>query len=171
MSAAARLIVAAEDLAAGESQLVVTAARILVEPNALTTVPAHVRLWIDARAPADHPLDAWHAALADVAELIVERTAVSIELRTASRSAGMSFDAQVRDALAGAAGADAPRLLSFAGHDAGVLGERIPAGMVFVRNPTGISHSPQEHVSLDDAAVGATVMLRALESLRAVDPR
>lgn len=165
MSAAARLIVAAEDLAAAEPEMVVTASRIVVEPNALTTVPAHVRLWLDARAPAEAALDAWQAALQAAAQTLAARTAVAIELCTAARSAGRPFDPRVRAALAQAAGPDAPALLSFAGHDAGVLGERIPTGMVFVRNPTGISHAPAEDVSLEDAAMAATVLLRAVESL------
>ncbi len=37
--------------------------------------------------------------------------------------------------------------------------------MVFVRNATGVSHSPEEHVELEDAATAATVMLHALERL------
>ena len=41
----------------------------------------------------------------------------------------------------------------------------MPAGMVFVRNPTGVSHAPEEDVELDDAAVAATALLRALERL------
>ena len=40
-----------------------------------------------------------------------------------------------------------------------------PAGMVFVRNAAGISHAPEEHVELDDAAVAATALARALETL------
>ena len=165
LSAAARLIVAAEDLGAGEPELVVTAARIAVEPNAPTTVAAHVRLWLDARAPAEAALEAWHAAFSDAAAALSERTGVGIELRTAARSAARPFDSRVRAALAQAAGPVAPSLLSFAGHDAGVLGERIPSGMVFVRNPTGVSHAPAEDVSLEDAAVGASVLWAALEVL------
>ena len=165
LSAAARLIVAAEDLAAGEPELLVTAARIAVEPNAPTTVAAHVRLWLDARAPAEATLEPWQARLEDAAVALSERTSVGIESRVAARSAARPFDARIRAALAGAAGPGAPVLLSFAGHDAGVLGERIPSGMVFVRNPTGVSHAPAEAVSLDDAAQAATVLLRALEAL------
>ncbi|HZB76492.1 MAG TPA: M20/M25/M40 family metallo-hydrolase, partial [Solirubrobacteraceae bacterium] len=60
----------------------------------------------------------------------------------------------------------APVIGTGAGHDAGILAERIPAGMVFVRNATGVSHSPDEHVELDDAAVAASALLRALEVLR-----
>jgi N-carbamoyl-L-amino-acid hydrolase len=39
--------------------------------------------------------------------------------------------------------------------------------MVFVRNPTGVSHSPEEYVDLDDAAVAATILLHAVERLAA----
>ena len=38
-------------------------------------------------------------------------------------------------------------------------------GMVFVSEPAGVSHALAESVSLQDAAVAATVGLRALESL------
>jgi N-carbamoyl-L-amino-acid hydrolase len=162
MSAAARLIVAAEDLASGTPGFVVTAARILVEPNALTTVPAHVRLWIDARAPDAAAVATWRRRLDDAAE---EHPAVDIQFTTASRSSGVEFDGEVRRALHEAAGRDAPELVCFAGHDAGVIAGRRPAGMVLVRNPTGVSHSPEEHVDLEDAAAAATAMLHAAERL------
>jgi len=34
-----------------------------------------------------------------------------------------------------------------------------------VRNETGISHAPEEEVSLDDAAVAANALLAAVEEL------
>jgi N-carbamoyl-L-amino-acid hydrolase len=157
MSAAARLIVAAEDLAA--DGLRATAARIQVEPNALTTIPSHVRLWIDARAPDAATVDRWRERLE---EATTRSASVEIELKTASRSTGIEFDPSVREALGGA-----PELVCFAGHDAGVIAERKPAGMVFVRNPSGVSHSPEEHVDLEDAAEAANAMLRAVEKLAA----
>jgi N-carbamoyl-L-amino-acid hydrolase len=156
LAAAARLIVAADELAGDDPDFLVTASRILVEPNAFTTVPARVRLWIDARTPEPARLDAWHEALARHAA----GAAVPVDLRVASSSAGVAFDPAVRDALG-----ELPELVCFAGHDAGILAERLPAGMVFVRNATGISHSPDEHVELTDAAVAASALLRALEAL------
>jgi N-carbamoyl-L-amino-acid hydrolase len=156
LAAAARLIVAADEMTGGDPDFLVTASRILVEPNAFTTVPARVRLWIDARTPDPDRLAAWYEALAERAAA----AAVPVELAIASRSAGVTFDPAVRAALAGL-----PELVCFAGHDAGVLAERIPAGMVFVRNPTGISHSPDEHVELEDAASAASALLRAMEAL------
>jgi N-carbamoyl-L-amino-acid hydrolase len=165
MSAAARLIVDAEALAEPTPGFVVTAARVLVEPNALTTVPSHVRVWLDARVPDSGVLDGWCRALEARAVELAEQRGVAIEVCTASRSAGIAFDPAVRAALSQAAGERAPEVVCFAGHDAGVLAERIPAGMIFVRNASGISHSPDEHVELSDSAAAASVLLRALERL------
>ncbi len=152
LAAAAQIIVAADELAGGDPDFLVTATRIEVEPNAFTTVPSAVRLWIDARTPDPARLDAWRDALAARTGTV----AADVTLATASRSDGVSFE--VVDAFG-----ELPELVCFAGHDAGILAARIPAGMVFVRNPTGVSHAPEEDVSMDDAAVAATALLGALE--------
>ncbi len=165
LAAAARLIVAAEELADGP-RFVVTPTRLLVEPNALSTIPGSVRLWLDARAPQIEAVDAWRAALEQHAAALARERRVEIRLATASRSAGVAFDTRVREALERAAGDPVPEQVCFAGHDAGVLAERVPAGMVLVRNPSGVSHSPAETVDVADAAVAATAVAAALERLR-----
>jgi N-carbamoyl-L-amino-acid hydrolase len=160
LAAAARLIVAADELAGGDPDFLVTAARILVEPNAFTTVPSSVRLWIDGRTPAPQRLLDWRAALAEQAAQLSAGTGVEIDLATASHSDGIEVAAAVRAALA-----ELPELVCFAGHDAGILAQRIPAGMVFVRNASGVSHAPAEHVDLEDAAVASDALLAAIERL------
>jgi N-carbamoyl-L-amino-acid hydrolase len=53
-----------------------------------------------------------------------------------------------------------------AGHDAGLLANAgIPAAMLFVRNPTGISHSPQEWAEADDCQAGVRALAAVLEDL------
>ncbi len=64
-----------------------------------------------------------------------------------------------------------PEVVCFAGHDAGVLAQRIPAAMILVRNASGVSHAPQETVDLEDAALAAQVVKRALEAVVAPRPR
>jgi N-carbamoyl-L-amino-acid hydrolase len=150
--------------------MVATAARIDVEPNAPTTVPSRVRLFLDARGPDADDVTDWRTALDASAERLARAQGVQIVLRTAAWSRGTDFDAAVRGALDAGIGAAAgrpapPGQVCFAGHDAGVLAARMPAGMVLVRNPTGISHSPEEEVSLEDAAVGANALVAALERL------
>jgi N-carbamoyl-L-amino-acid hydrolase len=132
---------------------------MLVEPNAFTTVPSGVRLWLDARTPDPQRLAGWRAALEARAGELAAATGVDIGLATASHTEGVGFDADVLAAMDGL-----PELVCFAGHDAGIVAERRPAGMVLVRNPSGISHAPEEDVSLDDAAAGAEALLRALEA-------
>ena len=160
LAAAARMIVAADELTGGDPDFLVTAARMLVEPNAFTTVPSGVRLWIDGRTPDPERLALWRAELEAAAAVLAGRSGVAIELATASHTEGVTFDLDVLAAIG-----DLPRLVCFAGHDAGILAQRLPAGMVFVRNATGVSHSPEEHVELDDAAVAAEAMRAALTRL------
>jgi N-carbamoyl-L-amino-acid hydrolase len=58
-----------------------------------------------------------------------------------------------------------PLLATAAGHDAGVLATRIPTGMLFVRNPTGVSHAPDESATDADCAAGVTALAGVLEEL------
>jgi N-carbamoyl-L-amino-acid hydrolase len=174
LSAAARLIVAAEDLAVREdAPVTVTTSRILASPNASTTIASEVRLWIDARSAAGFAaIDAWRAALDSLAEGLSARSGVEIEIDVASRSDAREFSVSLRSALAeaseGVVGHPVPEIVCFAGHDAGVLAEHVPAAMLFVRNETGVSHSPAENVDLADAAVAARVVSLALASVGAV---
>ena len=64
-----------------------------------------------------------------------------------------------------AAGIDAPVLATGAGHDAGVLAARVPTAMLFVRNPTGVSHAPAEHAEPADCELGVTALAAVLEDL------
>jgi N-carbamoyl-L-amino-acid hydrolase len=174
LSVAARLIVGAEDLAGAHSSLdgdpaplTVTVARIIAKPNAPTTIAAEVRLWVDARAPSFAAIDAWRAGLDELVRELEARSGVEIEIAVASRSDPREFSPELRTALARATedvvGQVGREIVCYAGHDAGVLAERVPAAMLFVRNPTGVSHSPAETVDLEDAAIAARVVARALE--------
>jgi len=169
LGTAARLIVAADDLGRELGELTVTSSRILVAPNATTTVAADVRLWIDARsADPDRP-DRWLAAVRAAAEQLAARTRVGIEIAVASQSRGTEFSAAVRERLHEASaqvlGSAVPDSVCFAGHDAGLLAPRVPAAMVLVRNRSGVSHSPQESIDLADAELATDVIERALTEL------
>jgi beta-ureidopropionase / N-carbamoyl-L-amino-acid hydrolase len=165
LAAAARVIVRADTEAAQRLGMVFTAARIEVEPNAPTTVPARARLWLDARAPEAEAVESWREAVVAEAERVAAEAGVALDLRTAAWSPGTEFPDDVRAALLTGLRPPKPRIVCYAGHDAGVIASARPAGMVLVRNETGISHAPDEDVSLEDAAVGATALLQAFEEL------
>ena len=59
-----------------------------------------------------------------------------------------------------------PIIPTAAGHDAGVLAAAgIPTAMLFVRNPTGVSHSPAEHAGMADCLLGVEALADCLAEL------
>jgi N-carbamoyl-L-amino-acid hydrolase len=165
LAAAARVMVRADTEAAQRLGMVFTATRLEVEPNAPTTVPARARMWLDARAPEAETVESWREAVSAEAARVADDAGVELELRTAAWSPGTEFPDDVRDALLLGLRPPKPRIVCYAGHDAGVIAAVRPAGMVLVRNETGISHAPEEDVSLEDAAVAANALLAAMERL------
>jgi N-carbamoyl-L-amino-acid hydrolase len=165
LAAAARIMVRADNEAAQRLGMVFTTGRLEVEPNAPTTVPSRARMWLDARAPEAETVESWREAVTAEARRVAGEAGVTLDLRTAAWSPGTEFPDDVREALLGGLRPPKPRIVCYAGHDAGVIAGVRPAGMVLVRNETGVSHAREEEVSLDDAAVAANALLAAVEEL------
>jgi N-carbamoyl-L-amino-acid hydrolase len=131
-------------------------------------VPAHASVWLDARSPAAHAVESWRAGVERAADELERESGVGIELATESHSPGVEFDPGLRARLlelSAELGRPALEVDCLAGHDAGMLAARMPAAMVFVRNETGVSHSPAEAVTLEDAAFGAELVLRLVREV------
>jgi N-carbamoyl-L-amino-acid hydrolase len=93
------------------------------------------------------------------------RGEIPLRITAESWTAGTVFDVPLRNRLAALLG-DAPTLPTGAGHDAGILATAgVPSAMLFVRNPTGVSHSPEEHAERDDCAAGMDALTRVIEAL------
>ncbi|HEY4626624.1 MAG TPA: allantoate amidohydrolase [Blastococcus sp.] len=138
-----------------------TVGKIRVEPNGVNAIPSAVTAWLDARGPDEAGV---RAVVADVAD--AAGTAPVEESWTPSTP----FDPGLRDRLAAelaaADGSPAPVLPTGAGHDAGILAAAgVPSAMLFVRNPTGVSHSPAEHAERDDCLAGVQALAQAVEVL------
>ncbi|HYK68327.1 MAG TPA: allantoate amidohydrolase [Streptosporangiaceae bacterium] len=145
-----------------------TIGKVSAEPGAANAISAEVRAWLDARAPDDATLERVVADVWAAAEESAGQNGVQVSRRQESVTPAVSFDAGLRDRIAavlGAAGIPAPVLATGAGHDAGVLAGRIPAAMLFVRNPTGVSHSPAEHADPADCEAGVAALTAVLENL------
>jgi N-carbamoyl-L-amino-acid hydrolase len=81
-----------------------------------------------------------------------------------SESPVVEFDSDLRDRIATRL-SRAPVLPTGAGHDAGVLSGHVPTAMLFVRNPTGVSHAPAEYATDADCAAGVNALADTLEEL------
>ena len=154
--------------AAADRGAVATFGKVLVEPNGTNAVPSAVRAWLDARAADESVVEDTVTTVRSAAEGFCEEHGVTLSVRQESFTPLVRFDQALRARIAAtlaAAGVQAPVLPTGAGHDAGVLAARVPTAMLFVRNPTGVSHSPAEHADLADCEAGVRALAAILEDL------
>jgi beta-ureidopropionase / N-carbamoyl-L-amino-acid hydrolase len=162
---AARAVVAAHELALAEPGAVATVGRISALPGSTNQVPGEARLSLDVRAPAQAALE----RVRDGVHNAARAPGVEAEWTLETADAGCVFDDGLRSALHEAARAEGQRavdLAAYAGHDAGVFARHLPTAMLFVRNPTGISHNPAESASEEDCLAACAVLARTLVSRR-----
>jgi beta-ureidopropionase / N-carbamoyl-L-amino-acid hydrolase len=167
MLPAAAAVLAARDAAAAH-QALATVGKLIPEPGGVNGISSRATVWLDARAPDEPRLHALVGQVLAVARAAATAHGVDLDTGQESVSPAVDFDAPLRGRLAGALaarGIDAPVLATGAGHDAGVLAAKIPAAMLFVRNPTGVSHSPAEHAEEADCLAGAAALAAVLEDL------
>ncbi|MFB9627913.1 allantoate amidohydrolase [Nonomuraea helvata] len=170
----ARMVLTART-ASAERGVVATVGKVRVSPGNANAIPGLVSAWLDARGAEE-------SAVRDlVAELEREATSgagggpgtgtgagARVEVREESWTPVVDFDAALGERLARVAGGDtpAPILPTGAGHDAGILAAAgVPSAMLFVRNPTGVSHSPHEHAEQADCEAGVIALADVLEDL------
>ena len=154
--------------AAVERASLATVGKVIAEPGAANAVSSSVAAWLDARAPDGYLLEETVDQVLTVAGEAADEHRVGLATRQESVTPAVEFDAELRDRLVArllAAGIGAPVLPTGAGHDAGILAARLPTGMLFVRNPTGVSHSPAEHADDADCATGVAALAAVLRDL------
>ncbi|WP_189238346.1 allantoate amidohydrolase [Planomonospora parontospora] len=183
----ARTVLQARE-AARRRGVVATFGRLRVSPGSANAIPGLVTAWLDARGGDTGAVRALVAELAESsgAEVGEESwtpavdfdaalrdrlasaagAAVAAARSAAHRTAAGPHPEDVRDTVSEAPAGPVPVLPTGAGHDAGILAAAgVPSAMVFVRNPTGISHSPEEHAEASDCHLGVAALAATLEEL------
>jgi beta-ureidopropionase / N-carbamoyl-L-amino-acid hydrolase len=166
-------LLAASHLTIGVRQIVTsepgrqvgTVGRLEVTPNAPNVIPGVVRLTIELRDLSPEKLTRLAERIHLRAAEIARDTKTSIEFATSSQSPPAIAAVEVQRAIersAGRLGLATQRMPSGAGHDAQMMAQLSPMGMIFVPSVRGISHSPLEFTHWDDCARGADVLLGAV---------
>jgi N-carbamoyl-L-amino-acid hydrolase len=141
--------------AAARHDALATIGKLQAAPNGVNALASAVTAWLDARGPVDADV---RAVVADVG------AAAGVEPVEESWTPATCLDQGLRDRLVSML--DAPVLATGAGHDAGILAAAgIPTAMLFVRNPTGVSHSPAEHAETADCHAGVDALVRVIREL------
>ena len=148
---------------------VATVGKVHVEPGGVNAIPSHVTGWLDARGADEEQVRAL------VADLTARSGELGATVTEESWTGTTRFDPALAERLRGvlataglgsAEELSVPVLGTGAGHDAGILATAdVPTAMLFVRNPTGVSHSPEEFAERDDCLVGVEALAACVQDL------
>jgi N-carbamoyl-L-amino-acid hydrolase len=174
--AAATIVAGLRELLGGvDPEMVGNVGRIEFLPGAPNVVPGEARMVVELRAARPETVDAAAQAVRRRLDEAAAAEGCTAELRPLGAHAGARMDPDVIAALERVCerrGRPWRRLASGAGHDAGAMAPRVPAGMLFVPSAGGVSHSPREHTDDGLLVAGAQALLEGvLEVLDHERPR
>jgi N-carbamoyl-L-amino-acid hydrolase len=163
MLPAAAVVGAARRVAAAWPDARATVGRLVPNPGGTNVIASSVDLWLDARVPGAGSTPDMVAEIAEAAREAAEQEACSVTVSQESCSDDVVFDPALRDELDRVLGG-VPALPTGAGHDAAILAAHVPTAMLYVRNPTGISHAPEEFAERTDVERGSAALADVLEN-------
>jgi N-carbamoyl-L-amino-acid hydrolase len=165
-AAAAELVLYVEKRCTQAPTLVGTVGQLVVPNGAINIIPGRCELSLDVRDGDDATRD---AAVSDImAEIarIAARRGVRIDTKEVQRTAAVRCSPRLQSLLADAVkntGVKPHHLPSGAGHDAMMFAGLTDIAMLFVRcGNGGVSHSPREIITAEDADIAAHVILDAV---------
>jgi allantoate deiminase len=170
VAAAAEWIAEVERYANACAGLVATVGKVEVPGGAGNVIAGECVATLDVRHAVDEVRTTAVHDILQAAERAGALRGVLVEHRTTLEQDAVAMDmaltAAVADACSRATGGEARRMTSGAGHDAMILARRVPAAMVFLRSPGGLSHHPDEAVLVSDVEAAYSAGLEFLRTLR-----
>lgn len=165
MMGAAEWMLAVESIAKTTPSLVATTGRVQCEPGGTNIVPGEVRCSLDLRTPDDDVRQQCLLRILDEAEAICEHRGLTVRYTIDMDQATVPLDqslTQLTQHCVSVAGGQQTLMVSGAGHDAMIIAPHLPAAMIFLRSPGGISHNPMETVRSEDVADALRAGMRFL---------
>lgn len=148
--------------------LVATVGKIDAQPGATNVIAGETRLTLDVRHGLDEVRTRAVRDLKRAADDIAQRRGLSVDSNILLNQHAVAMDNFLTHEIEQAirkTGCEPHRMVSGAGHDAMVLAEKVPAAMIFLRTPGGISHDPAESVAVEDVAKAIECGLHLLDQL------
>jgi allantoate deiminase len=168
LAAAAEWIAAVEREGQRVPGLVATVGHVDPRPGVANVIAGEVRATLDVRHRDDDTRSAAVQALIRAAEEISARRGIRVHHATFTSHGSVAMDPHLVEQIEQAirkAGCEPKRMASGAGHDAMILAEKVPAAMIFLRTPAGISHNPEETVRAEDVEKALAAGTNLLELL------
>lgn len=163
--AAARIVLAVNQLAIQPGEQVATVGWMEVLPNAANTIPGQVNMKLDIRDLSNARIDGIMVELQEQMEAIALETGTEIQMQPRLRNEPAPAQPHIQSAIAAVCnemGLSSMRLPSRASHDAQEMATFTDMGMIFVPSEAGVSHADTEYTSPEQCVMGAEVLLQTL---------
>jgi allantoate deiminase len=164
---ASEAALAVERICRAEHHIVGTVGQLEAFPGAVNVVPGEAVFSLDLRGEFDETRDRTWTEISAELDAIMGRRGLRWRAREVHSAPAVFCAPLLQDVVRAGIGAEAPTLFSRAGHDAMAIGAITGVGMLFLRNPDGISHHPDEAVSTEDVAAGVRALAEAVLQLGA----
>lgn len=168
VTAAARIVLAVQKHARAHPPARGTIGEVQVVPGGTNVIASQVTAWLDLRADRDSDVRELCEAVVASAREGVDAEGCTLEVHEESFTSRVDFDQAVTRRVTAALQPEfgpVPAIATGAGHDAGILSAHVPTAMLFVRNPTGVSHAPAESARDEDCEAGARALAATLRGL------
>jgi len=168
VAAMAEWIVAVENVAKQTVGLVATVGFVEAKPGAANVIAGEARATLDLRHASDAVRTRALEDMTNQAQGVGVKRGVLVTWRTLLAQRAVQMNRFLTDQIERAirkAGCNPYRMASGAGHDAMILAEKVPAGMIFLRTPGGISHDRAESVHVQDVERALECGTHLLEQL------
>jgi N-carbamoyl-L-amino-acid hydrolase len=166
---ASELVLAVRAIAAERKVCrVATAGVLTVHPGNANVIPGLASLTAEVRDTVPSRLALAEQELLSQVERLSARTGCAIGVRSITRIKPVPTDPRLIDLIAttaGDIGYGHMTMPSGAGHDAQIVAEAAPVGMIFVPSRAGRSHVPEEFTEPADLVAGARVLAACAANL------
>jgi len=168
LTAAAQCVLTLESLCLEEPGVVGTVGELVVKNGAVNVIPGQVSFSVDLRAPDDDRRRRVEERFREVLANTCELRGLEFSLEETYEVPACIFDGPLFELLSEAVIAEGlphRRIPSGAGHDAMAFADITDTAMLFVRCRDGISHHPDESVTVEDVERALAVAYRTVTSV------
>ncbi|MGR4066871.1 allantoate amidohydrolase [Billgrantia sp. C5P2] len=165
---AAEMVVAADRILNATPDFVGVVGKLEVRPNAVNVIPAEVNFTLELRSPDTTVREQGRREILDSCQRLAQARGLELSSEPTYQAEAVACAEWLIETLEGACeecGEPAERMFSGAGHDGLAMHDLTDIGMLFVRCKDGLSHHPDEAISIEDADRATRVLMRFLTNL------
>ncbi len=172
LTGASRVVLALRDAALTAEDVTANVGRIEVRPGGTNVIPGEAVIFVDVRTANPETFTTLGDLVRDTVTAAASAEKLTAEISMSYEHQPVPMNGYLQTLLADEMASQRlawASLSSGAGHDAQILAQHVPTGMLFVPSQSGISHAPDEFTPPEQREPGVSVLTNVLKTLLLAD--